>query len=418
MDEQSNDAAVRNTRDQAVQGKVQEIHEDDRDIDGNADIRNTLSSYGFDEKYEEEESWEENLAQKRTTTDKEQTETSRWGEDWNEEEEEEIRKMNQQRTTKNGDGNSTGQNKGGNRGTELGTSSAVQDWPWAAENAPLPGEYRPWPGKPPSRPIHAAVSITRNQAGKGKDQEINEDDSDDNLDNLNTRSSYGINEKYEEEESWEEKEAQTRTTTDDEQTKTSRWREDWNEEEEEEIREMNQRPTPNGEGNSPTPNEEGNRSTELVASLAVQDWPWSAENAPLPGDYRPWPGNPPARPNHADGRSTQDQPGKGKDQGIHEDDSDSDVNRDNLNTLSSDRNPPASPERETKQQAEGVRIQAEPRPPARESTGRAGLNHERKRKTRARRGQRRTRRGQQITSRCQKTLRQNGSQEPSNKRSG
>jgi hypothetical protein len=152
----------------------------------------------------------------------------------------------------------------------------VQDWPWSAENVPLPGEYRPWPGKPPARPNHAAVSITPNQAGRGKAQEIHEDDrdSDDNLDNLNTLSSYGIDEKYEEEESWEEREAQTRTTTDDEQTKTSRWREDWNEEEEEDIRKMNQRPTPNGEGNSTTQNEEGNRSTELDASLAVQDWPW------------------------------------------------------------------------------------------------------------------------------------------------
>jgi hypothetical protein len=225
MDEQSNNAAVRNTRDRSVQGKVHEIHEDDRDIDGNADSRNTLSSDGVDEKCEEEESWEENLAQKRTTTDEEQTETSRLREDWNEEEEEEIRKMNQH-TTKNGDGNGASQNKGGNRGTELGTSSAVQDWPWAAENAPLPVEYRPWPGKPPARPNHAAVSITPNQAGKGRDQEINEDDSDDNLVNLKTRSSYGIDEKYEEEESWKEKEAQTSTTTDDEQTETLRWRED------------------------------------------------------------------------------------------------------------------------------------------------------------------------------------------------
>jgi hypothetical protein len=104
---------------------------------------------------------------------------------------------------------------------------------------------------------------------------------------------------------------------------------------------MNQRPTQNGEGNSTTQNEEGNRSTELDASLAVQDCPWAAENAPLPGDYRPWPGNPPARPNHADGSNTQDQAGKGNDQEIHEDHRDSDYNLDNLNTLSSDRNPPA-----------------------------------------------------------------------------
>jgi hypothetical protein len=101
---------------------------------------------------------------------------------------------------------------------------------------------------------------------------------------------------------------------------------------------MNQRSTQNGEGNSTTQNEDGNRSTELDASLAVQDWPWSAENAPLPGDYRPWPGNPPGRPNHAAGSNTQDQAGKGKDQEIHEDHRDSDYNLDNLNTLSSDRN--------------------------------------------------------------------------------
>jgi hypothetical protein len=133
MDEQSNEAAV-----------------------------NTLSSDGFEEKFEEEDSWEENRAQRSSLTDEEQTKTSRWREDWNEEEEKEIKKMNQ-RTTINGDGNNTSQNKGGNRGS----SSAVQDWPWAEENAPLQGEYRPWPGNPPARAKHAAGRITPNQAGKG-----------------------------------------------------------------------------------------------------------------------------------------------------------------------------------------------------------------------------------------------------------
>jgi hypothetical protein len=195
----------------------------------------------------------------------------------------------------------------------------------------LQGEYRPWPGKPPARSNHAA----RNH------------DSDNNLDIMNNRSSDEINDKYEEEESWEEKVAQTRTITDDEHVETSRWwRKDWNKEEEEVIRKMNQRPTPN---------KEGKRSTELDASFVVQDWPWSAENAPLIGEYRPWPGNPPARPNHAGGRNSQDQD-----------------NLDNQITLSSNGNQPASPGQETKQQAKKVRAQAKPTPPARESTGRAG----------------------------------------------
>jgi hypothetical protein len=164
---------------------------------------------------------------------------------------------------------------------------AVPDWPWSSENAPLPGDYRPWPGNPPAGPNHAAVSNTQDQVVKGKDQEIHEDDrdSDDNLGNLDTLSSERNDEKYEEEESWEENYAQTMTTADEEQTKTSRWREDWNEEEE--IRKMNQRSTQI---------EDGNGSTELDTSLAVPDWPWSAENAPLPGDYRPWPENPPPKP--------------------------------------------------------------------------------------------------------------------------
>jgi hypothetical protein len=98
----------------------------------------------------------------------------------------------------------------------MGTSSAGQDWPWAEENAPLQGEYRPWPGKLPARSNHAGGRITRNQ-------EIKEDDSDDNLDILNNRSSDEINKKYEEEESWEEKEAQSRTITDDEHVETSLW---------------------------------------------------------------------------------------------------------------------------------------------------------------------------------------------------
>jgi hypothetical protein len=146
------------------------------------------------------------------------------------------------------------------------------------------------------------------------------------LDILNKRSNDEINKKYEEEESCEEKEAQTRTITDNKHVQTSRWwRKDWNKEEEEVIRKMNQRPTPN---------EEGKRSTKLDASFVVQDWPWSAENAPLIGEYRPWPGNPQARPNHAGGRNSQDQ--------------------DNLNnqiTPSSNGNQTASPEQETKQQA-------------------------------------------------------------------
>jgi hypothetical protein len=57
----------------------------------------------------------------------------------------------------------------------------------------------------------------------------------------------------------------------------------------------------------PIPNEEGKIRRELIASIVVQDWPWTAENAPLIGEYRPWPGNPQARPNHAVGRNSRDQ---------------------------------------------------------------------------------------------------------------
>jgi hypothetical protein len=259
---QSNNAAVSNTRDQAVKGKDQEIHEDDRDSDDNLDNLNTHSSYRNDE-----ESCSENGAQTRTMTDDEQAKTSGWREDWNEEEEDEIRKINQRPT----------QNEDGNMSTELETSLAVPDWPWSSENAPLPGDYRPWPGNPPAGPNHAAVSNTQDQVVKGKDQEIHEDDlnSDNNLDNLDTLSSKRNDKKYEEEESWEENYTKTMSTVDEEQTKTLRWREDWNEEEEEEIRKMNQRSTQI---------EDGNGSTELETALAVPDWPWSAENAPLPGD--------------------------------------------------------------------------------------------------------------------------------------
>jgi hypothetical protein len=105
----------------------------------------------------------------------------------------------------------------------------------------------------------------------------------------------------------------------------------------------------------PITNEEGKRSTKLDASFVVQDWPWSAENAPLIGEYRPWPGNPQARPNHAGGRNCQDQD-----------------NLDNQITHSSNGNQTASPEQETKQQAKEGRVQAKPTLPAHESTGRAG----------------------------------------------
>jgi hypothetical protein len=108
------------------------------DEQSNDAVGNALSSNLFNEKFEEEDSWEENRTQRSSTTNEERTKTSPWREDWNEEEEKEIRKMNQ-RSTKIGDDDNTSQNKG----TEMGTSSTGQDWPWAEENAPLQGEYRP-----------------------------------------------------------------------------------------------------------------------------------------------------------------------------------------------------------------------------------------------------------------------------------
>jgi hypothetical protein len=67
-----------------------------------------------------------------------------------------------------------------------------------------------------------------------------------NLYNLDTLSLNKDKEKHEEEESWEEYEDQTTTTTNDDQVHTSRWGKDWNEEEEEEIRKINQHFTRRG----------------------------------------------------------------------------------------------------------------------------------------------------------------------------
>jgi hypothetical protein len=127
--------------------------------------------------------------------------------------------------------------------------------------------------------------------------------------------------------------------------------------------------------------------------VAVPDWPWAAENAPLPGDYRPWPGNPPARPEpetkqQAEGMRTLAKPtppacestGRaGRNQCVtqkEDEDKGSPLSTEDT-PLPADyqpvpENPPPRPEPETEQQAEGMRSPARPPPPARESTGRAG----------------------------------------------
>jgi hypothetical protein len=244
---------------------------------------------------------------------------------------------------------------------------------------------------------HAALTASQDQAVKGQDQEIHEDDRyvDYNLNNLDTLSINKEEEKYEEEESWEEYDAQTKTTTNDDQIQTSRWGKDWNEEENEEIRKMNQRSTRN---------EDGNKSTEQDTSLAVPDSPWSSENMPLPEDYRPWPENPPSRPEpetkqQAEGMRTRAKPpplarestGRvGRNQRVtRQEDEDEGTEQDTslsgpVSPLSTENtpwpedcqplpeNPQSRPEPETEQQAEGMRTRAKPPPPARESTGRAG----------------------------------------------
>jgi hypothetical protein len=136
---------------------------------------------------------------------------------------------------------------------------------------------------------HAAFTAIQDQTVKGQDQEIHEDDRyvHYNLDNLNTLSSDKNDEKYEEEESWEENDAQTGTTTDDEQIQTSRWRKDWNEEEEEEICKINQ---------NFTLNEDGDEGEDQDTSLAVPELPVSTENTPLTEDYQPSPENQLPRP--------------------------------------------------------------------------------------------------------------------------
>jgi hypothetical protein len=167
---------------------------------------------------------------------------------------------------------------------------------------------------------HAAFTAIQDQAVKGQDQEIHEDDPyvDYNLDNLNTLSINKDEEKYKEEESWEEYDTQTNTTTNDDQIHTSCWGKDWNEEEEEEIRKINRHFIRN---------EDEDEGTEQDTLLAVPDSLVSTENTPWPEDYQPLPENLPSRP-----------------------------------------------EPETEQQAEGMRTRAKPPPPARESTGRVGLD--------------------------------------------
>jgi hypothetical protein len=97
--------------------------------------------------------------------------------------------------------------------------------------------------------------------------------------NANARNSVVGNEKVEEDDSWEEKRTQRSSTAIsnhdsdnnlDITNNRSSNKTNKKEEEEEVIRKMNQ---------CPIPNEEGKIRRELIASIVVQDWPWTAENA-------------------------------------------------------------------------------------------------------------------------------------------
>jgi hypothetical protein len=114
------------------------------------------------------------------------------------------------------------------------TSQTPKEVTWFGERSVGPGD-----DDPTDRDVIDSDDEERDQESE---EEIHEDDLyvDYNLDNLDALVIDEDEEKHEEEESWEECNTQTTTVTDNDQIRTSRWGGDWNEEDEEQIRKINQ----------------------------------------------------------------------------------------------------------------------------------------------------------------------------------